>query len=278
MCTCIRCAYPDDHGILIISVFYFIYMTKWHNILTSLGLSENEATLYLTSLEHGPTPVQALAKETGLSRVTVYSLIEHLTKRGLMTSVEKGKKTLYAAEPADRLLSFGEQQAQELKSTIREMKSEIHELKLKERGEQPVVKLYEGKESLKALQADVIKTKPKFLYEFEDVEVARTVFQDQDLLLDLYETLVKTKTDRYLLHQMSDKPPIKRSAHEHIFTFQSGKQISGSILTYGDKVALSVYKGKQMLVLIESKELAETLVELFKIAQGNTTRVTEIKK
>ncbi len=254
-------------------------MNRWNDILTQLGLSENEGVLYLTSLEHGPQPVQALARETGLSRVTVYSLIENLTERSLMTSVEKGKKTLYAAEPADSLLAFGERQVQQMKASLREMKSGMNELKLKERGERPVVKVYEGKASLKALQEDVIKTKPKHMYEFEDIEVARTVIlEDQELLLDTYDTLVKTKTERYLLHQSVENPPIKRSNHEHIYTFNSGKQLSGSILTYGNKIALSVYKGKQMMIMIESKELAETLVELFEIAKDNKTKLKEIKK
>jgi len=114
-------------------------MNRWQSILTQLGLSENEGILYLTSLEHGPQPVQTLARETGLSRVTVYSLIENLTARSLMTSVEKGKKTLYAAEPADSLLAFGERQVQQMKASLREMKSGMNELKLKERGERPYV-------------------------------------------------------------------------------------------------------------------------------------------
>jgi len=143
-------------------------MFHWNQLLTNLGLSENESLLYLTSLENGQKTVQELSTLTKLSRVTIYALIDSLKNQGLITSVEKGKKTLFAAEPPQRLLNFGEQRLQDLKATVSEMKAGLDELDLKARGEKPVVKLFEGDESLKALAEDIVHSKPKEIYEFED--------------------------------------------------------------------------------------------------------------
>ena len=89
-------------------------MKKWREILSSVGLTDSEQKVYLSALEAGESSVQHLAKKTKLSRVTVYSVIETLTQHGLMSSVEKGKKTYYIAEPPERLITYGEELLQKM--------------------------------------------------------------------------------------------------------------------------------------------------------------------
>jgi len=64
-------------------------------ILKSLGLLDSEVKTYLASLENGPETVLDLAKLTKLSRQAVYSAIDALTERGLMSSALRGKKRYY---------------------------------------------------------------------------------------------------------------------------------------------------------------------------------------
>ena len=64
--------------------------------LKQLGLLEKEAKVYLASLELGEATVLELAKKSALNRTTVYVEIEKLGQRGLVSSIEKGKKRYFS--------------------------------------------------------------------------------------------------------------------------------------------------------------------------------------
>ncbi|MBU1348882.1 helix-turn-helix domain-containing protein [Patescibacteria group bacterium] len=73
--------------------------------LLELGLSDKESSTYLAMLELGPASVQDIAKKAGVNRATAYVMLESLKRRGLMSSVERGKKNLFTPESPERLLS-----------------------------------------------------------------------------------------------------------------------------------------------------------------------------
>lgn len=71
--------------------------------LKTIGLSENEARVYIAALELGPSTAQFLAAKATISRPNTYIMIEALIKRGIMTSFVRGKKRLFAAEAPEKL-------------------------------------------------------------------------------------------------------------------------------------------------------------------------------
>lgn len=105
-------------------------MAQWEKLLRSSGFNESEANLYLTSLEMGPSPVQEIAKKAKVSRVTAYAAIEKLNEFGLMSTVQRNKKHLYAVESPERLVSFVSGRIQEMRATFEEIKDSVSELKL----------------------------------------------------------------------------------------------------------------------------------------------------
>jgi len=50
--------------------------------LQKLGLSDKESKVYLASLELGPAPIAAIAKQASVNRPTTYVIIESLIKKG----------------------------------------------------------------------------------------------------------------------------------------------------------------------------------------------------
>jgi len=155
-------------------------MTQWNKLLKSLGFNESEANTYLASLEMGPSSVQDLAKKAKVSRVTAYAVIDDLMKQGLMSTVQKGKKTLYVAESPERLTSFVGSRVKEMEATLHEVESSLQELKLIQRGEKPVVKMFEGREALKAIEDDVVKTRPKLIDEFVNLDALQTLYPPEE--------------------------------------------------------------------------------------------------
>lgn len=239
-------------------------MLQWNSLLKSLGFTDSEAKIYLLSLESGPSPVQDLAKKAKVSRVTTYAVIESLTERGLMSHVQKGKKTLYAAESPERLVSFVQTRLKSMESTLKEVETLIGELKLIQRGEKPVVKMFEGKEGLKAIQDDVLATNPEEVFEFTNDDALRSYLpreEQEHFLRELQQR--NTKVKAILTSSQTFQPKPHSSVHqisEKTFSF------FGDITIYNNKVALTTFQGNNFSVLIESEILAKTMKELFRLA------------
>lgn len=237
-------------------------MTQWKKLLKTLGFTDSEAIIYLTSIEVGPAPVQDLARRAKVSRVTTYAVIESLAERGLMSSMEKGKKKLFVAESPERLVSFVHGRVTEMQATLKEVESTLNELKLMQKGEKPVVKLFEGKEALKAIEDDVLVTKPEMVQEFGNVDAIKDLYPPA-VREDFFREFGKLKTKRHLFYLTKDIKAMEDDK-QHIKVYpEAEKEFFGDIFIYGNKVALSTLRGKQISILIESQDIADTLRALF---------------
>jgi sugar-specific transcriptional regulator TrmB len=234
-------------------------------LLKKIGLLESESKTYLAALELGPSTVIEINKKIGLSRQAIYTAINNLIERGLMSSVEKEGRTYFNAESPDRLLSFAEAELKSLENSVKEMKQMGDDLKLLQKGEKPVVKMYEGLEGLKAIYDDLITTKPKTLEEFGNEDAVESILNDE-ILSPLKEKLSKLgTTGRFLSTTPSGQASDARKGTQHI-RFNDGSDFKGDILTYGNKVALSSFRGKMLSVIIESPDIADTIRALFNLA------------
>ncbi|MCC7357030.1 hypothetical protein IT408_00800 [Candidatus Uhrbacteria bacterium] len=237
-------------------------MKKWTTLLKSLGFTDSESKIYLITSEMGPSSVQEIAKRADVSRVTTYAVIESLTGHGLMSSVQKGKKTYFTAEAPERLVAYMQMRMRNMESTLKEVASAVDELKLMRGGEKPVVKLFEGPEALKAIHDDVLLSKPKQVYEFGNLDEINTLYEGTDL-----------DTFKQQLARMS--PEIRgfmltrgelKSHGKNVVNVKLSKEkysFDGDVLVYGTKVALSTFKGRQISVLIDSHILADTMRAMF---------------
>ena len=66
--------------------------TKLLATLKDMGLSDNEASVYLSSLSLGPSTIQRIANNAKVKRTTVYTTIDTLKQKGLMNIEVKNKK------------------------------------------------------------------------------------------------------------------------------------------------------------------------------------------
>lgn len=248
--------------------------------LTGLGISENEGKVYLGALELGPATAQQIARKTGLSRVTTYAMIEALTARGLMSSVEKDNKRLFAAESPERLKSLLKNQKAALDERERELDSFLPELKALAAGakEKPTVRFYEGIEGLETMRQDLLN--------FEGVPLVSIQAKD-----DYYQAVPEESRKR-----QADALRKKRISVRAIFTYHTpftpaysleGNEIRqvpadkfpfvGELDIYDNHVAMVTYKGKPVGVMIYSKEFAQTMRAFFELAWIGSEQFQEKK-
>ena len=66
---------------------------KLQSVLVRVGLSENEARVYLSAASLGPSTVQKITGAAGVKRTTGYSVLESLKSRGFRSRLKGLRST-----------------------------------------------------------------------------------------------------------------------------------------------------------------------------------------
>lgn len=124
-----------------------------NELLSQLGLNDQETNIFLGLLKNGPGTVTDIANNTGLHRPTIYKHIPNLKEKGLITTSKRGKRVLYVAESPQKL----ERLLEETHSQMHELIPELMEMFTKSK-HRPEVKFYEGKKGIREVFNDIIDT------------------------------------------------------------------------------------------------------------------------
>ena len=134
------------------------------NILYSLGLSEQQVTVYLAALELGESNMQQLARKSGIKRTSIYNFIEELKDRGFIIEVKKKKRRMYSGVNPQQLLEIEKLRMKELEAVMPELMAIQNKSQTK-----PRVSFYEGIDNVLAVYDDQLKER-KPIFAFEDME------------------------------------------------------------------------------------------------------------
>ena len=234
-------------------------------ILRSLGLLDSEIKTYRAALEKGPQTVIDLSKLTKLSRQATYVAMEALTERGLMSSVLRGKKRFYAAEHPSKLLAYAKRHQADVADHVNDLERTLPELELQIGGERPVVKVYEGKEGIRAALEELTKAGAYSapLDEITDLDAMFSVLQPEDLKPYRDQT---SKKDVQIRSLLAGEP---RSPLSKVDRIVLPKELTGfktNITLFERYIYLVTFEGKMFSVLIESPALAKTMRILYDMA------------
>lgn len=97
-------------------------------ILKEIGFNEKEIQVYLEALKLGRTTPARIAKNTGINRSTVYSVVKNLVKKGVVAEDIGGKYEYIAALPPDSLEKIIDQKKRQLKKEENLIEKAISEL------------------------------------------------------------------------------------------------------------------------------------------------------
>ncbi len=120
--------------------------------LAELGLSERESEVYLACLSLGSARVLDIARFSGVKRTTIYSLIESLKQKGLVTLELKGLKQYVVAEHPEKLATLLEEKRERFSKTLPELTA-LYNLK----GDEGIIKYYEGLPAIKSIYESLLK-------------------------------------------------------------------------------------------------------------------------
>ena len=233
------------------------------SLLQTLGLLESETKTYEAALHLGPSTVLDLTKKTKLSRQATYVAINRLVDLGIMSSVLVGKKRFFAAEHPEKLLAYAKRHSHELNEKVKDLENMLPELALRIGGNRPAVRLFEGKEGLKAIIEDMRRAQFDDIVEIADVDALYTVLSPEELA----PLRAELKRRRVKIKGMYSGTMGENNVSANRLTLpEKYKDFKADIGIYGDRIELITFEGKMYAVIIENKALAQTLRILFELA------------
>lgn len=121
-------------------------------IIEEVGLSEQEAKVYLALLKLGTSLASRVSSETKINRSLVYQLLDKLINKGFVSYVIRENRRYYRAVHPEKLLDILKEKEEKLKSMLPKLTS-LYPPKEKK----PVVEVLEGKEGIKTMLKDIFR-------------------------------------------------------------------------------------------------------------------------
>lgn len=236
--------------------------------LTGLGLSDKEARVYLANLSLGYSTVQKIAQRSNIKRVTTYVILDGLMQKGLVSQIQKEKKTFFVAEDPANLSRLLEKTEREIKDRKTHLESilpklrQIHQLP----PERPEVRFYTGKEGMKTISAETLREARRAGDEIYGMINLNKVFK-----VVTPEELAEHSGKRVRLGIKSKvfysgkQPSVSPLRQQKLIADQY--PINADISLLKDKLYMISYETEKPVgVVIEEPHIARTLRSLFELA------------
>lgn len=232
--------------------------------LLQLGLSDKEAQTYLAVLENGDSTIPSLSSETGLSRGTVYDLVEKLKAKGFLNEIKKGKRRKIVAENAtNKLYSVLDTKHAELQKSKKIVETILPTINAMSgnRDFKPQIRVYEGEKGFRHVWDEIFSYEGKNFLSIARIETFLQ-FVGQDFLDEIVHRKIKLGFTSRAINEDSPSARIMQSNDNRFArkTILAPKefQFASTEIIFGDKIAMFSTREENIIVIIESKDFAET--------------------
>lgn len=228
-------------------------------ILTNLGLSPNEAKIYLAALELGQASAQSIAQKAKIKRTTAYSVLEEMVKKDFVLKTEKEGHHQYLAENPKNLSERFKAHQKSFENVLPELEA-IHN----KREAKPKVLFFEGEEGIKRIYADTIQEKPEIILEINTSDFHKTFpglpkeYLKQREKNDIHARRLAPADIIWKKHQQADVEELSETKLLKDFT------IPVEINIYNNKVAFMSYADK-IGFIIESEGIAKSMKKIYEL-------------
>lgn len=236
-------------------------------VLEEFGLTQNESSIYLALCGLGKAHVGEIADRIGLHRKTIYDCLRRLEIKGLVGTFIEEKTKFFVPVNPNRLLDILNEREEELKSQKERIQKTLPELlnffnKKREKVESAIFK---GKEGLKTICEDVVRTKPKRLY---SITSAGKVLEVLPIYIERFHRK-RVKEGIELLIIFNKNPESKKRGLKlskmgltKVKYLPTDYIIPTSIWIYGNKVAFLVWDA-ELGILIEGEDVSDSFKKHF---------------
>lgn len=241
---------------------------KMKKFLMDIGLSEKEALVYLALLPVDAASVIELSESTGINRTTLYPILEDLLAKKIIAELKEGKKVRFQAEAPERIATFVRNQRAKFEEQEKVLEDIIPQMRgfVRQQGEKPVVKYYDGRDGILQSIAEY--------YQVGDTETEEYLIYPRDVVKHLFSPEEQKKAQSVRLNKKVHMNSIFTSEESYASNEMAARlrldpkqhTILSEIGIYGDRIHIHTLSQNLSAIYIKSKDVAETLKTLFKLA------------
>jgi len=215
------------------------------------GLTENEALVYTTLLENGPSPAGLVSRKSGLHRRVIYDTAEMLIKKGLIGYIKKNNIKLFQAASPKKILEIIKEKEESINNVMPEMLQFYQQTKEKEE-----TNFYKGKNGLKTVFEDQIEEGNEILI----LGASPIAYEMMEFYFHWFD---KRRKDakiraRIIFNQDKKEAKISKIPLAEIRFFPEKYSSPLAINIYGEKVAIILWsKENPFAIVIKNKEISE---------------------
>ena len=230
--------------------------------LIEVGLSENEAKVYIALLELGASTTGPIIKKSGLYRVIVYDTLNKLMKLGLVNYSLKRNRKQFEAENPKQILEL----IKNKEITAKRLVENLQKINIEKPYEQGA-SVYEGWRGVQAAQENYFKEMKKGEGEYVMVGASRQLHKKLDDFFNYFhERRSKIGIPAKLLFNENNRKfgNLKKRYKPVQIRFMPKKIITPSwVSTYKDMVLIGVAEDNPMAFFIKNKAVAESYRQYF---------------
>ena len=235
-------------------------------ILEEVGLAGNEVKVYLALLDLGSALAGEITKKSGVNRTNVYDALDKLIKKGLGSYVIKANRKYFEAASPERIIKYLDEREEEIKRKRELVNSVLTNLETRRKlsKEPQEATIYSGREGLKSVAEEVLKTKKEML-----------AFGAEGKFVKLFTHYA----EQWHMRRGKLKIPVKIIYNEKIRKTKSKAKFPilqmkfnstihdtpSTTWIFWDKVAIIVWSEQPVVTLIRSKEVAKSYKQFFDI-------------
>jgi predicted transcriptional regulator len=252
-----------------------------NEIFESLGLSPNEAKMYLSLIEKGESSVSEIALAAGIHRRNAYDAIQRLVDKGLCFQIVSPGENKYNAVDPDKLTELLGEKQEKLATILPELRK-----KFEHRVASEEIYIYRGLEGQKNIWRDILRVgKDSYFigakggWQDDRLSTARSAFfreanRKKIVFRGLYDHEMKSRLD--LLRGFGGKGEF-RFLPEGYSALNSGIQVFGDyVVTYAG-LMLGKMSNKAVFFVIRSADLADGYRAWFKYMWDRSAPVDRVQ-
>jgi sugar-specific transcriptional regulator TrmB len=224
-------------------------------ILEQAGLTRNEAIVYKTLLELGPSLAGQISRKCGLHRRTVYDTTEMLIKKGLIGYILKNNRRLFEASSPNVFLDMLKEKENSIQELMPEMLSFYEKTKEKQE-----TNFYKGKNGLKTVFQDQLEDNKE--KEILILGASESAFEILPFYFKWYD---KDRVKKKIKARIIATDKLGRVPLAEIRYLPEKYANPLAVNVYKDKVALILWKKNPIAIVIKEREIADAYRNYFEL-------------
>lgn len=239
--------------------------------LTTTGLDEQRARLYLACLEHGTATPTELAHALKVNRTAIYDNLDVLEKMGYVQLLHEGKRKLYVPLHPKELYKRFDSQREQLKDLLPDFLSVYAE-----KSTQPMVQTFQGKFAGREIHEDILRvTKKEYVY-LAPPRLALRAYEKgyiEDWIKRKVKKGLHSRSLRTQGQGVSEEIFNKESEYNRQIRYLPGYvELKSSIYLYEHNIGVISTADNHHSFIIHSPELAFSLKQVFEFLWNISTK------